>query len=97
MRVVWSLKARRDLADIHRFIARDHESAAVRWVRRLQKRARDAADMPYSGRMVPEYGREDLREVLLKGYRIVYRVRVEQIEILVVYQGHRLLPDLDDI
>lgn len=42
--------------------------------------------------MVPEHTRPELREVLLRSYRIVYWVDDEAIEILTVFEGHRLFP-----
>lgn len=66
--------------------------AARRWVERLRQRARDAAELPSSGRKVPEVGREDIREVFVRSYRIVYRVCPDEIHVLSVFEGHRLLP-----
>ena len=45
-----------------------------------------------AGRRVPEFDRDDLREMIKRGYRIVYLVSDEQIEILTVSEGHRQLP-----
>jgi toxin ParE1/3/4 len=96
MKVVWTERAVLDLEEIHEYIARDHHATAVRWVSKLQQRAEAAAEMPFAGRMVPEAGQKALREVLLKGYRIVYRVYEDKIEILMVVEGHRLLPTIDN-
>lgn len=45
-----------------------------------------------AGRRVPELMREDLREILVRSYRIVYRVDGEFVWILTIFEGHRLLP-----
>jgi len=50
--------------------------------------------------MVPELQREDIREVFLRTYRIVSRVREQVIDVLTVFEGHRRfdtanLPELD--
>ncbi len=47
------------------------------------------------GRKVPEFDREDIREVVLGGYRLVYRVRTDAIEVLTVFDGRRLLSSAD--
>jgi toxin ParE1/3/4 len=87
----WSDRARRDLIEIDRFIARDDPDAARVWIRRLRQRARKAAQMPRAGRVVPEFGRADVREVFLRGYRIVYLVRKDGIIVLTFFESHRLL------
>ena len=91
MKLRWSDRARRDLIEIDRFIARDDPDAARQWIRRLRQRVRRAAQMPRAGRVVPEFGRPDVREVLMRGYRIVYLVGKSEITILTVFEGHRLL------
>jgi toxin ParE1/3/4 len=91
-RLRWSHRARRDLLAIGQYIAQDDPAIARRWVSRLRERARAAAVMPMSGRRVPELERDDIREVLVRGYRIVYRVREEEIHVLTVFEGHRLFP-----
>jgi toxin ParE1/3/4 len=43
------------------------------------------------GRMVPEIARPEIRELIHRKYRIVYRVKESGVEILTVFEGHRLL------
>jgi plasmid stabilization system protein ParE len=92
MRLFWTDRSRRDLAEIERFIGGGDPEAARRWIARLETRARRAAAMPLSGRVVPEIGRATICEVMLKRYRIVYLVRDGDIAILTVFESHRLLP-----
>ena len=87
----WTERSRRDLLEIGRFIARDKPDAARRWVTRLQRRARQAAEFPHAGRSVPELGREDVREIVEHGYRIVYRIVGREIHVLTVFESHRAL------
>ena len=91
-RVRWTLRAQSDLLEIARFIARDNPDAARRWVAMLRKRARAAARMPRVGRRVPELGRDDVREVVVRRYRIVYQLSPDGIVVLVVFESHRQLP-----
>ncbi len=93
MKLRWSQQAQRDLLEIGRYIARDDRAAARRWVERLRQRARLAAEHPRAGRIVPEYARPELREVLLGSYRIVYLVGDDAVEVLTVFEGHRRFPE----
>ena len=52
-----------------------------------------AATAPLAARQVPEIGRIDIREVLLRTYRLVYRVSDDRIVVLTVFEGHRLFPE----
>jgi len=49
---------------------------------------------PESGRIVPEYGRGDLRELLFQDYRIVNRVKENEVQIAAVVHGARLLSNI---
>jgi plasmid stabilization system protein ParE len=91
-RLRWALRARADLVTIGRYIARDDRRAARRWVEKLRVRAREAAAAPGAGRRVPEVERDDVREVVLGSYRIVYRVERSGISVLTVFEGHRSFP-----
>ena len=52
--------------------------------------------MPHAGRLVPEFGRDDLREVLLGTYRIIYQVHTDEIWVVTVIEGHRTITDVDE-
>lgn len=92
MSVVWSQEAGENLVDVEDFIGRDSVERAVRFVDALIDHAEAVlADNPRSGRTVPEIGNPDIRELIYRGYRIVYRINSDQIEILTVFEGHRLL------
>ncbi|MCA9647919.1 MAG: type II toxin-antitoxin system RelE/ParE family toxin [Myxococcales bacterium] len=90
----WTERAVADLIAIGDYIAHDNPDAARSWVERLRERANTASELPSAGRIVPEIGRDDIREVLVRTYRIVYRVIPDEIVVLTVFEGHKLL-DLD--
>lgn len=92
MSVTWSKEAGENLVEIEEFIARDSLERAVRFVDALIDHAEAIwAGNPKSGRTVPEIGIPDIRELIYRGYRIVYRLNDDRIEILTVFEGHRLL------
>lgn len=92
MRVHWTERARRRLKLIHDHIARDAPLVAPQVVAQLIERSRLIGETPYAGRQVPEYRREDLREVLERPYRLIYCIRPERIDIITVMHYRQLLP-----
>jgi toxin ParE1/3/4 len=46
---------------------------------------------PRSGRETPELGKEDIREIIVGSYRVIYRIKAEQVQILTVHHGSRIL------
>jgi toxin ParE1/3/4 len=95
MKTRFSPRARTDLRRIASRIAIDNPKAALRWVQKLEQRARLAGRSPGLGRKVPEVDREDIREAIVGNYRIVYIVQAKTVDILTIFDGHRLMPDLD--
>ncbi len=90
--VVWTDRALNDLLAIEEYIAADDPVAAARWAEGLADKAMSAARAPLGGSVVPELNRPEVREVFKRSYRIVYRVRTEGIDILTLFEGHRLFP-----
>lgn len=93
-KVSWSLTASRDLRQIENFIARDSILHAVSFVDRLIESAEKLQQSPQIGRVVPEFGRSDLREVLFRGYRLVYLLKNGDVIVLRVVHGARNLAAL---
>lgn len=44
-------------------------------------------------RMVPEYQAHDIRELIEKPYRIIYRIKQDQIDVLAVIHSAQLIPE----
>ena len=91
MKVIWSKESLQQLIEIEKYISRDSPERAVQFINRLIDCAEKIKDYPYKGRVVPEFSLNEIREVFEKSYRIVYRISENQIEILTVFEGHKLL------
>jgi len=71
MRVHWTNNAIEHLVNIYEHIALNSPTYATRMVDRITRRSEKIADQPLSGRKVPEYEAEDIRELIEKPYRII--------------------------
>jgi len=89
MNVHWTDTAQDHLRAIHAYIAKDSPEYAKRMVDRLTRRSAQIADFPLSGRTVPEYQMEQIREVIEGPYRIIYYIKPDQIDVLAVIHGAR--------
>jgi addiction module RelE/StbE family toxin len=93
-RVTWSPAALRDLESIRAYIQLDSTTYAELVVRRIVAAVERLAHFPESGRIVPELQMGDVREVIQRPFRIVYRVRPGEIEIATVFRSSRTFPGL---
>ena len=91
MTVRWTHRAVADLEEIGRYIAEDNPEAANRWIGTLRARAVAADRTPLAGRLVPEWSETQVREVIERSYRIIYRVEPDGILVLTVHHARRLL------
>ncbi len=91
MKILWTREALRQLTEIEDFIAKDSAERAAQFVDEMVAHAESLLPDPRIGRTVPEISNPDIRELLFKKYRIVYRVNKNTVEILTVFEGHRLL------
>ena len=62
-------------------------------VDRITQRPEQIFTQPFSGRKVTKYETEDIRELIEKPYRIINRIKQDQIDVLAVIHGPQLLPD----
>jgi toxin ParE1/3/4 len=92
--VRWSLTASTDLQELENFIARDSLLHAVNFIDRIVKCVEKLQQGPLMGRVVPEFGRSDIRELMFRGYRIVYLSEENAVTILRVVHGARDLATL---
>ena len=93
-RVRWTDQAIGDLAAISAFIEQDSPHYASVMVARLIRAVDRLEDFPESGRVVPEFERKTVREVVERPYRIVYRVvGKDEVHILTVHHAASPLPN----
>jgi toxin ParE1/3/4 len=92
MTVRWTNSAIAHLVAIHEHIARDSPRYASRMVDRITARTRQIGSFPLSGQSVSEYRDPAIREVIEGPYRVIYEVSGNDIRVLAVIHGARLLP-----
>jgi plasmid stabilization system protein ParE len=96
--VLWTPQARQDLQGIYDYIANDSPHYASLVTDHIVNVVGRLVHFPESGRIVPELKRADIREVLWRSYRIVYRLTArDQAQVLTVFRSERLFPTLRNV
>jgi plasmid stabilization system protein ParE len=89
--VRWTPQAADDLEAICDFIARDSEQLAAIFADRVLRAADRLTSYPRLGRVVPELGFNDIREIIVGSYRVIYRLQQDSVHLLTLHHGARTL------
>jgi addiction module RelE/StbE family toxin len=92
-RLLWSPQALRDLEGVRDYIAIDSARYAALVIERIVIGVERLSTFPESGRMVPEHNDPSIREVIVKPYRVVYRLKPGLVEIATVFRASRMFPE----
>ena len=87
--VKWSVPARNDLKQIHDYIAKDSKFYAQNVVQEIVAKSETLTKLPEIGRIVSEISDQNIREVVVYSYRLIYEISGVGIEILAIIHGRR--------
>jgi len=94
MKVAWSDDAVMALVDLETKLAQRYTAEkAAQVVDKVVCRVEPLQDQPQLGRVVPEYGRWQLRELVDKWNRVLYRLRPDVIEVVTIVPARMLLDE----
>jgi toxin ParE1/3/4 len=90
--VKYTIQASKDLEEIAAYISHDSAYYAGLQIIRILERVKQLHTGKYYGRVVPEAGMKDIRELIEGNYRIIYKVADKNtIHILTVFHSKRNL------
>jgi plasmid stabilization system protein ParE len=102
-KVIWTEPGLDDLGEVMEFLAKDAPAYAERIGMRIVEAPDVLEEWPRSGNIVPEFGVDHVREIIVWPYRVIYTVRGNDCYIVAVVHGSRDLTaireinDLDDV
>jgi toxin ParE1/3/4 len=91
MKITWAPLAKRRAGEYGEHIAQDNEDAAYAWLVGIFEEVERLKDFPEQGRVVPEIGRPDVREIFYMSHRIIYKIGSRRIRIVTIRHGRQLL------
>ncbi|MDC4204991.1 MAG: type II toxin-antitoxin system RelE/ParE family toxin [Candidatus Manganitrophus sp.] len=95
-KVAWSHEATKDLKALVEYIERDSSFYAAAFAQEIQDATRFLNELSERGRIVPELGHPNVRELFVREYRIIYSIEESRAVILGLIHGKRDLKKLWD-
>lgn len=93
-RIKWTEVAWSDLERVADYIAKDSPRYAAAFVREVREAARSLVYFSERGRVVPEFGSPNVRELFVRKYRLIYHLTEEVVHIIGLIHGARDLRSL---
>jgi len=95
--ILWAVVAERDLLGIVDFIADNDPGTAIEILHRIRAGTAKLDHSPSRGRIVPEllrHGISRYREIVIKPWRVIYRIEEKSVYVISVIDGRRHVEDL---
>jgi toxin ParE1/3/4 len=96
-KVIWTKPALNDLDEIITYIATDSVDITISQYERIKEASKDIGNFPKQSRIIPELQNENLtkfREIIIKPWRMMYRIEDNRILILAIIDGRRNIEEI---
>lgn len=94
LNVIWTEIALSDLESVADYIAKDSSHYAAVFVQEIKIASRSLTEFARRGRIVPELSDPDIRELLIRDYRLIYNIARNKVYIIAFIHGARDLTAL---
>jgi plasmid stabilization system protein ParE len=93
-KVIWTNEVYEDIESTAEYISKDSPFYASAFVEEVLLAGKSLNQFPERGRQVPEMNDDNIREIFVKKYRLIYKIKKNQIIILALIHGARDLAAL---
>lgn len=90
-----NLSAKEDMKQTEEYISRNSIYYANKTIEEIVKRIKNLSMFPYMGRKIPEYNNINLRELIYKSYRILYKVNSNIYVLNIVHHSRDILNSIN--
>ena len=71
------------------YIALDHAPTAIEWGEGVFEHCEQLRTQPDSGRMISEFNRPEIKELIHGNYRLVYELKPDRVDMLTIWHTLR--------
>jgi len=85
--VIWTDPAKKNLRDILDYIRQSSPYYTEKVREEIVKKSETLSTFPTRGRVVPEFENENVREIFVYSYRLIFEIETDRTSILAVIHG----------
>jgi len=93
MEVIFTERFLSRVEEFTEYIALDYVPTAIKWAEDVFKHCEQLSIQPESGRLVPEFNRPEIKELIHGNYRLVYELKSNRIDMLTIWHTRQSLPE----
>jgi addiction module RelE/StbE family toxin len=86
MKIIYSKQAKEQLTNIKDYIAKDNKTVAIRYLSKIKHKIEILGDYPYIGKVNTTMNTRSIRDFVVFGYKIIYKINIKTITILSIYK-----------
>jgi len=86
MKIIYSLEAKNQLQEIKEYISLDNKSKAINHLKQIKSKIEIIGKYPYIGKINTTMDNEKIREFIILGYKVIYKINNKSITILAIYK-----------
>lgn len=87
MKIIYTKQAQTQLKAIKAFVAKDNLTTATTHLLQIKSKIELLADFPFIGQINPILNKQAVRDWVILGYKVIYKVSENQLVILAIYKN----------
>ena len=86
MKILYTALAKEQLQNIKAYIAEENPKRAIAYLNRIRQKIELLGRFPYIGKINATMDNESIREFVVLGYKVIYKINQKSITILALYK-----------
>jgi len=86
MRIIYTASVKEQLQNIKEYIAQDNRKNAIAHLKNIKSKIELIAKYPYIGKVNATMDNYNIRDFVILGYKVIYKINEKSISILAIYK-----------
>lgn len=86
VKIIYTKQVKEQLLNIKKHIAKNNKQAAILHLKLMKEKFELLQDFPYLGKVNSTFSNSSIRDLVVLGYKVIYKINQNTIELLAVYK-----------